>query len=557
MPISIDGFRRPKSISILNRCIACLTENPNSAIYFFLDKERFISKKIEDFGIKEAQVIELSKNKIFILGNIDREIFIYDFNFDFFGTIKLPGKSYGALKFDHERKNLYLSINDLSLIVKINIENLSVDNVFSFKDIKGCENVNSMAINKNRFLFIDTANHALFDIRVSDNNIRYKKYLNFGRGGKGLVRMPTDVNFTDESISINDNNNYLIQFFDLNLKFVYQIGSKGEKLNQFDLPVSSYYQKNSLYVCDQNNDRISVIDCNLKKVRKIIIKDQFKAGSLKRPSGLAIDSRYNILITDRGNSVIQKFSKDLKFISIIKAGNKKFERPSSLVYFQGHEDKYIAIIERKSGKDCTLNIYSYFENKNNLCHKYTLSISESLNDPQDMAITNSGFLVIADTLNRRIVKINIIGKEIKQVNMAKISQNNRILIKTVFVRDDNQIFTADFDKCIIYQLDTELNLTRVIDLSSIKKRIKVIRSVCAFNEHLVIGVRGSDQIIKINFKGEVLKKISSTSKQKIDWNHPVKIIPAPDNCILIADKERDRIVKLSSKLQYISETLGS
>ena len=41
-----------------------------------------------------------------------------------------------------------------------------------------------------------------------------KKFLGFGRGGKGKIRNATDINFFKDKIVINDNDNYLIQIFD-------------------------------------------------------------------------------------------------------------------------------------------------------------------------------------------------------------------------------------------------------------------------------------------------------------------------------------------------------
>ena len=79
-----------------------------------------------------------------------------------------------------------------------------------------------------------------------------------------------------------------------------------------------------------------------------------------------------------------------------------------------------------------------------------------MNDPQDMDISISGLIHIADTLNRRVIQIDLNGKIVIQVDMKKISNNERILIKTVFVRNDGAVFTADFDKCIVYQFNIKL-----------------------------------------------------------------------------------------------------
>ena len=50
----------------------------------------------------------------------------------------------------------------------------------------------------------------------------------------------TDVNILDNFIVVHDCHNYFTQFFDNGLKFIYQVGGKGQNVNQFDLPVSGY-----------------------------------------------------------------------------------------------------------------------------------------------------------------------------------------------------------------------------------------------------------------------------------------------------------------------------
>ena len=92
--------------------------------------------------------------------------------------------------------------------------------------------------------------------------------------------------------------------------------------------------------------------------------------------------------------------------------------------------------------------------------------------------------LIADTLNRSILEVNLKGEIINKVDMSKISGNARILVKSVYCREDGHIFTADFEKCIIYQFDRFLNLICKIDLSKKLNHIKVIRSIYA-NKKLI------------------------------------------------------------------------
>jgi hypothetical protein len=127
--------------------------------------------------------------------------------------------------------------------------------------------------------------------------------------------------------------------------------------------------------------------------------------------------------------------------------------------------------------------------------------------------------------------------------MAKISNNTRILVKSVSVREDGDIFTADFDECIVYHLDSSLNLKNKIDFSQYKKNIKVIRSICALENSLILCVRGKNQVLKAIYSGEI---ISPLTLKNVDWRNPVKISKTRNDKLYISDKENDRVVKIES-----------
>jgi hypothetical protein len=127
--------------------------------------------------------------------------------------------------------------------------------------------------------------------------------------------------------------------------------------------------------------------------------------------------------------------------------------------------------------------------------------------------------------------------------MAKISHNERILVKSVSEREDGDVFTADFDECTVYHLDSNLKFKNKIDFSQHKKDIKVIRSICALEASLILCVRGKNQVLKAVYSGEI---ISPLVLKDVDWSNPVKISKSSDNTLYISDKENDRIVKIEN-----------
>jgi len=555
MYIQTEGFRRPFAISVsLDGYIVCLTKPPERRIHIFLHEKEVLSKRITQIGLSSATLIEINhKNELVILDNISKTLNWYDFNLNKIKFLNLPGSNYGALAFDKVSQNLYLSVLDLSLILQINSDNLSATIFLDYSSIKECNHVNSLTIKGDRLILLDSEKVALFDVIIVNGEFKYKRYLQFGRGGKSFARNPTDVNILNDYIVVHDNDNYLVQFFDKDLNFVFQVGGKGQSVKQFDLPISGYAVNNELYICDQNNDRIIILNAELRKAN-IIIKDKFINGQLRRPSGVTAGYDKRIYVADRSNGVIQQFDENLNFIDIMDIFGVQLDRPSSIVVFQNNGNKYIAIIERKSGSNSSLNIYKLSEDGKTLHFFKEFDGDTSLNDPQDMSVSSTGFIYIADTLNRRILKVGTDGQMVDQINMAEISNNNRILIKTIHARKDNNIFTADFDECVIYQFDSNLRLINKIDLSSLKKEIYVIRAVYATNEYLIICVRGKSEVIMIDFQGRIIKKIDCMVRTGLDWNHPVKVCLMKNGDMLIADKEHDRIVKFDRDINFISQT---
>jgi hypothetical protein len=532
LKIITKRFRRPISItSSKEDDIYCLCDGLERFIKIFKTNGQTKSINIFELGLSSAFSLTFNKNnELIILDYKNRSLNWFDVNLELKKNIKIPGKKYGTVYYDEILDSIYISVIDKFKIIKID-NKLSILDFYNYSKLENCFSVNGICIKNNKLFLIDSQSSQMFVI--SNHKTKCKKYLQYGRDGRGKVRNPTSINFINGEFFINDNKNYLIQWFDSNMNFIDQVGGKGTSHGKFDLPVSSIVFKNNLLICDKNNDRIISLNPKNKKC-ETLIKSKFLQGELRRPSGMAIDNNDNIYISDRSNNVIQVFDINLKFIKVLQFKNMIFERPSSLAII----DNYLAVIERKS-TGSSLNLFKLNIKNFSLELLENFKFEFKLNDPQDMCSTNRNSILIADTLNRKIIEVNLEGKIINEVDMSVISNNKRVLIKTVFCREDGHLFTADFDGCIIFHFNKKLELVEKINISSLINEIKVIRAVFATKDYLIIGVRGKNQVLKINFKGEVLEKINS-----FKWNHPVKIINDNKGNIIIADKENDRIVKV-------------
>ena len=338
--------------------ISCLTRPLNTElVVVHPEPERVLSREIKRLGLKNAKSISINcEDQILLIDDIARALFRLDLDLNIISSLKLPGTKYGVIKSSPNSKEFYIPVLDNSNIIKIDSYATGYSTILDYSEIDTFSNVDTLvALDSNKFLVLDKENSSLFAITVSNGKPKsIKKYLSEGRDGYGKIRRPSDINIVGKYIAVHDNDNYLVQFFDEDINFQFQIGGKGESLNMFDLPVSGFTHKDNLYICDQNNDRIVNLNTTKRKCN-IIIEDKFIKGSLSRPSGFSNDEKY-IYIADRSNGVIQVFNKNLEFLDILKT-NKSLNRPSSLSIINIKHKKIAAIIERKEGSNSALRFF--------------------------------------------------------------------------------------------------------------------------------------------------------------------------------------------------------
>lgn len=544
----IPGFSRPYKVVVSSaNDLVVLSRSPEQVLFILFSDGSYNHFKMSDLGIQNPEFLSINnEDQIFILDSSSGVLHNFDIHMRKLASMKLPGREFGSMIFSKEMDSLYLSVIEKSEIISIKKDVIS--KYFDYSQINQCNAANAIAVMRNRLMILNSSDSSLFDIELTENNFSYKKYLSHGRGGNGKVRNPTDINVCERYIVINDNHNYMLQFFDHDMNFEFQIGSKGNDLGYFDLPIDSCFKHKHIYICDMNNDRIITynIESNLLGVET---EREFIPGFLNRPSGVTHDQTANIYVADRSSGFIQRFNKEMEFIDLVGTENLNLQRPSSISFFQKNQEFFFAIIERRYSSVAELGIFS---SKNGELVKNAQSFSHlNLNDPQDMEVTTAGEIIIADTLNRRIIKVDLYGNLIGQIDMASVSGNERILVKCISIREDNHIFTADFNNCVVYHFDEMMTLKRTIDFSHIQDGIKVIRSLLARNDELILCVRGNNQVIVSNYQGEIVNRIEISKKDSIGWRNPVKVHQMLDEEVIICDKENDRLLVFDRDLESI------
>jgi hypothetical protein len=276
----------------------------------------------------------------------------------------------------------------------------------------------------------------------------------------------------------------------------------------------------------------------------IVLKRAFIKGDLNRPSGITyLNDVKKIIVADRGNALIQIFDHNLKYINCLKT--YKFIHPASVATSKIGDIIYLAVIDRVDYKNSKFEVFKLNLNNFSIIKFSQYNLKLKLNDPQDLCTTPSGTFIVADTLNRRIIELDHNSNLIRDIDLIEITNNKNVLVKSVFVDFEGNIYTLDFDMCKVYIFKENGSFLKMIDFSNLKKDIEVIRNIFIFRKYILLCVRGKDQVLIADFSGKIIGKI----EKSVSWNHPVKIISGENNDVIyILDKENDRIVK--HKLEF-------
>ena len=130
----------------------------------------------------------------------------------------------------------------------------------------------------------------------------------------GEFSYPCGVAVYENHVYVCDSKNYRIQVFDLDLKFVRIIGSRGKGIGKFDTPWDvSFDTAGNMYVAEIDSNRVQVLDTSGQFIRAFGQEDE---GTLYRPTGLHIADKYVYVSDLSGRIVVYETSG--KFITSLR-----------------------------------------------------------------------------------------------------------------------------------------------------------------------------------------------------------------------------------------------
>ena len=161
---------------------------------------------------------------------------------------------------------------------------------------------------------------AIFDL---DGKFLYE----FGKKGdkQGEFNGPQNLQIFEEKIFVTDYENHRIQVFDLDGKFLYEFGKKGDKQGEFVRPFDIEIFEEKIFVTDSGNYRIQIFDLDGKFLYEFGKKGD-KQGEFNGVLGIKV-SENQIFVIDSGNNRIQIFDLDGEIVDTI---NENFKSPHQI-----------------------------------------------------------------------------------------------------------------------------------------------------------------------------------------------------------------------------------
>src|SRR5919106_436982 len=236
----------------------------------------------------------------------------------------------------------------------------------------------------------------------------HKKWGSEGKGD-GQFQRPHDFDFNG-NVWVVDRANDRVQKFDSTGNFILKFGNKDAKpsdeLGKFDNPRHVAVDKNLkyVYVVDSKNNRIQKFDINGTFVESIG-KLGNKIGEFDLPTTIEIDSKNNFIINERGNERIQKF--DSQWNPILMWGSKGGGNNQFCHIEHIAVDKYdnVYVTDPQEDPECSHQPRVLkFDSNGNFITKWG-SYGEDVGQfrvPEHLAVDSEGRVYVSDRKNENI-----------------------------------------------------------------------------------------------------------------------------------------------------------
>jgi len=298
------------------------------------------------------------------------------------------------------------------------------------------------------------------------------------------------INFNDKFFVL-DSMHYRVLVFDKNFNLIIGFGGYGESLNTFVNPSSLLVDEDFIYVCDLNSGKVKVFRHNGDFAGFFIEYPKMM------PTSIAMDSNFNLWITDRKDDTVKVFSIDNELKMVIGksgSGKKEFKTPLDIAIY---EDK-VYVLDSGNARVQVFNL-----NGNYLFDFGIPGFDDGkLYSPNSIAFDKNGNIWITESSLGRIQIFDKNGKFIK-----KVKEN--FGIPQTIERFENYMLVSNSKDEKIYILDLNGNIINVIG-EEIKSPLYFPQSIAMLSDGtIVVANSGTSTISLFDKDGNFKKSFSS------------------------------------------------
>jgi DNA-binding beta-propeller fold protein YncE len=281
-----------------------------------------------------------------------------------------------------------------------------------------------------------------FDVKSQDN----LKSFGYGPLDKNFLNI-RDIKYFNEKFFVLDSMHFRVLIFDENFKLIRSFGGFENSLNTFINPSSIFVDDDYIYVGDSN------------KIKAFKHSGDFGGFFIELPkmyvTSIAMDSNFNLWVTDRGDDTVKVFSIDntLKMtIGKSGSGKKEFKTPLDILI----KDDRVYVLDSGNARVQVFNL------KGNYLYDFGQVGTDDgkLYCPNSFSFDKDGNLWISESCLGRVQVFDKNGKFIKKVldRFAPIGVVERykdyMLISNL---EDNKIYILDLDGKIINKIGDDIS----------------------------------------------------------------------------------------------------
>ena len=286
------------------------------------------------------------------------------------------------------------------------------------------------------------------------------------------------------------------------------------------------------------NVRDSSLEAQVQTKRYIPVlsfgREGKSVGKLKGPSGVAVNDRDEIAVTELWNNRVSVFSSDgthLRSFGRKGENNSEFNAPSGIAF-----DSLGNIIVT----DCKTHRVQVFDRNGKFLRKFGEygSLDHQLTYPEGLSINGNGDIIVADRTNKLIKIFSSTGEYLRKFGRAgslvspyHCIQHGQYLIVSDYGDDSIKMFDLEGNFISKFgkqgEKDGEFNKPRYLSVNK-----QGLLMVCDSFNHRV-------QLFELS--GKFVTKFGSEGSERGEFNYPVSTANLSDGRIVVSDEDNHRI----------------